>query len=147
MMQYKIKRTITFFAAMKRYPTVTHHDKMLLKKKDGTSYMTDSPALKQARSTIESALQSCKHLLPAKPIANPIRLDVTFCMLIEHDKYKEGMPHFKKPDRDNLLKTFKDVLCDFGFIKNDCQDFCGDVIKVWSEQSGVKVTITEYECI
>ncbi len=102
-------------------PTVTHHAKELGmrygKGKRLIPTMRDRPELEAAKGLIGAGLAQCRVRAgrrPRYPIAEPIILDVTFC-------FRAPQPAWwsRKPDRDNLCKTFTDVLVRNGWVEDD----------------------------
>lgn len=77
---------------------------------------------------------------PAEPITGPIALYVTFWFGTS-DKKKWFKPKTTRPDTDNLIKGFKDVLTAAGYWKDDAQ-ICREIIaKTWHERGHIDVTI------
>lgn len=81
-------------------------------------------------------------------MTGPLRMDITFYMSIPKSystkKHNEllGTLHFKKPDRDNLLKTYQDALEGLIYL-NDAQVGAGAVNKIYSDNPRVEIKIKE----
>lgn len=102
-------------------PTVTHHAKEL-----GMRYgkrgkliptMRDRPELEAAKEAI--VMGFARRLpgssrRPRSPVDVKLIMDVTFCFYAEIPAWWG-----EKPDRDNLCKTFTDVLVRDGWVKDD----------------------------
>jgi Holliday junction resolvase RusA-like endonuclease len=62
-------------------------------------------------------------------------------------KHKSGFDRWKitRPDGDNLNKMLKDVMTDMGFWKDDALIAVEQVLKVYSEEPGIWISIHEME--
>ena len=77
---------------------------------------------------------------PEEPIEGPVALIVTFWFYTK-DKKKWNTAKITRPDTDNLIKGFKDVLTAAGFWKDDAQIFQETVVKNWSDRGHIDVMI------
>lgn len=105
---------IEFFVPMKKIPKVTHQDKIISVKK-GKPVIFDSPELREAKTKFRIGLVN--HV-PDKMLQAPIGLELTWCFPLEKGK-EVGDYHTKKPDADNLAKSFIDQMTKLGFWKDD----------------------------
>lgn len=128
---------IQFFLPMKP-PTVTHQQKRTTTK-NGKQYHYEDERLKEARAKFLAYLS--KHV-PDKPLAGGVRLITKWCYPIT-GKHQDGDYKLTKPDTDNMIKLFKDVMTDLGFWKDDAQVACELTEKFYSEMPGIYVNIEE----
>ena len=83
-----------------------------------------------------------------KIIESAIEMNVVFYMPIPaslSDKKRlelVGEPHIKKPDSDNLLKTYKDAF-EGVLYKNDSQIYKVDILKIYSDNPRVEIELKE----
>lgn len=98
------------------------------------------------KSNIEGAEAIFKTLLlphrPKKPSANPIKLTVWF-VFDTKDRKKWGKPKATRPDTDNYLKLFKDLMTECGFWEDDAQVWDEHVWKTYDEKACVAVSYEE----
>lgn len=87
--------------------------------------------------------QAAREVLPAEPIAEPIKLDVCFFMPRPKGHHKKDgtikdahldRRHSQKPDADNLVKAVMDALSELQAWKDDSQVWNLRVVKVWADQ-------------
>lgn len=128
---------IQFFMPMKP-PTVTHQQKRTTTK-NGKQYHYEDERLKEARAKLLAHLS--KHV-PDKPLAGGVRLITKWCYPIT-GKHQDGDYKLTKPDTDNIIKLFKDVMTDLGFWKDDAQVASELTEKFYSEMPGIYVNIEE----
>ncbi len=96
----------------------------------------------------KSLIEKVRKFKPELPIVEPVHLDITFFMPIPKSTpkkkaeimRKEGLPHIKRPDLDNLVKLVKDALNGV-FWKDDSQIFSMNVSKKYSENPATEITI------
>lgn len=88
---------------------------------------------------------SAREYLPETPIAGPIRVDSSYKFRRPKSHYRTGRfshqlkdsapyYHTKKPDRDNLDKSFLDIMTQIGFWRDDCQVVSGEMEKTYAAQ-------------
>ncbi len=87
---------------------------------------------------------------PAKPMRGPLRLKVTFWYpwrKSETKKRRQYSCQWKDipPDNDNLLKQLGDVLERLGFMGNDGQIARTEIEKLWANNGGMDVDLSELE--
>jgi Holliday junction resolvase RusA-like endonuclease len=83
--------------------------------------------------------------VPAEPLTGPIAIEVRFAFpwpasVPEGDR-RSWRPKDTKPDLDNCVKQFLDVLQSCGMFKNDAQVWHTTPCKVWDNKPGIKVKI------
>ena len=86
---------------------------------------------------------------PPKPITDPVELYVYAYFAVPASKPKwwqdaalEGRIQYdKKPDGDNILKMLGDCLQKLQFIKNDSQIYYCTIIKEYSENACINITL------
>lgn len=79
---------------------------------------------------------------PKEPITGPVVLFVTFCFSTKTKK-KWNTAKITRPDTDNLIKAFKDVLTAAGYWNDDAQVFRESITKKWSERGSIEVLILD----
>lgn len=132
-------KVIEFFAPMRRPPTATGANGKRNDRRSGRVY--DSPALSEARESIEAAIAP---YAPPEPITGPCSLEIRWCFPLRGG-HRQGEPYAQKPDWDNSAKVPCDALQRLGFIADDKQICDGRVVKAWSEPSGVYMRLAEIE--
>ena len=155
----------SFFMAMKHVPTSTAQEKKF-NTKTGAVYLDERAA--KAKKSLDDALSKFDKLIPVKfdvPTAEqrtnslddkietkvhrglqgPVKLKTIWCFPEGDDiEQKDGKPKTTKPDTDNLIKQFKDVMAQRGwFNKGDQQVADEQTIKIHSKTTGVYVDIRE----
>lgn len=96
-----------------------------------------------------------RHVLPASPLAGPIRLDATFLFdrpkrLLTKKSPHGRIRHTGRPDRDNLDKSLLDCLTQIGFLSDDSIVTDGEIRKRYvaiGERAGVIVTISRVSVV
>ena len=88
--------------------------------------------------------------VPAEPIADqPIQLVALWMFPYPKSakKHKPGFARWKitRPDGDNLNKMLKDVMTDMGFWKDDALIAVEQVLKVYSDEPGIWISIHTLE--
>lgn len=92
--------------------------------------------------------------VPAKPLMGPtiMQVQVVWPYLKSDINTKakaarsDAIPHTGKPDLDNWLKQFTDVLCKLRFIENDAQITTILVTKQRCRNPGISLTLQEETC-
>lgn len=103
--------------------------------RNGKPHFYDKSSVEIARNQFYSAL---KPYAPKKPSGAPIRLIIWFAFDVK-DKKKWGKPKTSRPDTDNYLKLFKDVMTLCGFWIDDAQVVDERVYKTYSEKATIMV--------
>lgn len=100
------------------------------------------------------ALSAREHL-PERPFTGPLRVTAEYFFRRPKSHYRTGKYsdllkddapyyHTKKPDRDNLDKSFMDIMTNIGFWHDDCQIVGGSVCKYYTapgERPGARFEI------
>lgn len=96
-----------------------------------------------------------REVMPASPLAGPLRIDLIFHFPRPKGHYRTGKRagelrddapiwHVSKPDRDNCDKAVLDALKAMRFLSDDCIVCDGRIQKRYSEgREGVLIKITE----
>ena len=104
------------------------------------------------------ALAAREHL-PEQPLEGPLRVNAEYYFRRPKSHYRTGKYshllkksaptyHIKKPDRDNLDKSFMDIMTQIGFWRDDCQVVDGRIEKYYArpeERPGAVFTIVVLE--
>lgn len=127
---------ISFFVPMK-IPTVTHND-LVVRKRNGISFIGKSEKLKIAEAKWESYLAIHK---PKMPLDGALSVNMVFCYLTK-TKSKHGHPKDTKPDLDNLAKTVCDAMGRLGWFSSGDQQIADlRITKIWDKVEGLRVEI------
>lgn len=134
-----------------RIPKTTHNDLIVKKGKGGKHFIGKSDELKAAEDHWEAHLRTRLSGLAEKwpdspespfPFTGAIEAIVWFCFPTE-EKHGQFEPYCVKPDRDNLEKTFWDVMQKIGVIENDSQIWAGESKKFYADPGGVYIWLRE----
>lgn len=117
-------------------PTVTQQEHRIGRRKDGSMYVYEDRALKEARVFLRTKVQPHS---PEEPMQGPIRLIVKW--LFPKGRHRNGEYKITKPDTDNLNKMLKDVMTDAGFWKDDAQVASEIIEKFWADIPGIYVQV------
>lgn len=94
------------------------------------------------KSSVELAkrefCQELKPHAPKRPSNKPIKLTIWFAFDVK-DKKLWGQPKPTRPDTDNYLKLFKDVMTLCGFWVDDSQVVDERVFKTYAEKATIMV--------
>ena len=94
------------------------------------------------KSSVEAARQqfymALKPYAPKTPSSAPVKLIIWFAFDVK-DKKLWGKPKTTRPDTDNYLKLFKDVMTVCGFWVDDSQVVDERVFKTYAEQATIMV--------
>jgi len=94
------------------------------------------------KSSVESAKNQfyavLKPYAPKTPTSAPVKLTIWFAFDVK-DKKKWGKPKTSRPDTDNYLKLFKDVMTICGFWLDDAQVVDERVYKTYAEKATIMV--------
>ena len=101
----------------------------------GKPYFYKKASVEEAEAVFKRAL--LPHA-PKKPSTRPIKLTVWFCFDVK-DRKLWGQPKPTRPDTDNYLKMFKDLMTECGFWKDDAQVVDEHVIKTYAEKATIGV--------
>ena len=126
----------TFFLPMKRPPTVTAQMKRS-RVSGGKVVFYPPESLVAARSVFESALAPHR---PEKPIQGAVRLVTKWCWTPTKG-HVSGEYKTTRPDTDNMIKLFKDVMTDLGYWQDDAQVASEITEKFWADPSGIFVSV------
>lgn len=81
-----------------------------------------------------------KKTAPRAPLKGPIEMEIIFQIAIKK-KSLWGMPHTKRPDADNLIKSFCDSAQGILFL-DDAQIYFVRAKKFYSQSDGIFVRLT-----
>ena len=121
-------------------PTVTAQEHKV-KVVHGRPMFYDPPKVRHAKGVLSEALMV--HT-PLEPLTGPVELRAVW-------KFKRSRPHrhgewrTTRPDTDNLQKLLKDIMTGLGFWNDDAQVVRESVEKMWSNDPGLEIEITELE--
>ena len=93
------------------------------------------PNVENASAKFKAALYPYR---PAQPSLKPIKLTVWFAWNIKQKKMW-GKYKPTRPDTDNYIKEFKDVMTSLKFWKDDSQVVDERVIKTYAEKASITV--------
>jgi Holliday junction resolvase RusA-like endonuclease len=82
-----------------------------------------------------------KHI-PERPMGGALRLITKWCYPIKGNHH-DGDYKTSKPDTENSLKLFKDVMTELNYWKDDAQIASEITEKFWSDIPGIYVRIEE----
>lgn len=119
-------------------PTVTHQEKQTAVK-NGKPVHYEDDRLKEARAKLTAHLS--KHV-PDDPLTGGVRLITKWCYPITGN-HQDGDYKLTKPDTDNMVKLFKDVMTYLGFWKDDAQVASELTEKFYAQMPGIYVYIEE----
>jgi len=85
-----------------------------------------------------------KPFAPAKPSDRPIKLSVWFGFGVK-EKSKWGQYKTTRPDTDNYIKLFKDIMTQCGYWLDDSQVVDERVIKTYAECPFIWVKVEEVD--
>lgn len=127
--------TYQFFLPMQP-PTCTHQEKQV-RVVNGKPVFYEPQELKAAREKLRAHLG--RHV-PDEEFTGPIRLTTWWCFPIT-GSHQDGEYKTSKPDTDNLVKLFKDMMTELHFWKDDAQVASEVIEKYWSKVPGIFVKV------
>ena len=132
--------TLQFFLPMVP-PTHTHQQgsRTAVNKKTGKTVHYKDDQLRDIESKFAAYLS--KHV-PDKPFTGGVRLITKWCFPICGD-HQDGDYKLTKPDTDDLIKLFKDVMTKVGFWKDDALVASELNEKFWASLPGIFVMVEE----
>ena len=80
--------------------------------------------------------------VPERPMVGALRLITKWCYPIKGN-HRDGDYKTSKPDTENSLKLFKDVMTELNYWKDDAQIASEITEKFWSDTPGIYVRIEE----
>ena len=100
-----------------------------------------------------------KRVLPEKPLSGPVRVTAEYRFRRPKSHFRTGkhagelkpnapLFHTSKPDRDNLDKSFMDIMTQIGFWDDDCQVVDGRLTKLYAapgQRPGAVFSIEQLE--
>ena len=127
-------------------PKVSHHAKRIVRVA-GFSRLADKPELQQARAMLDSLLLPHQ---PDAPLTGPVVLSLAFTWLwlkadTKRTRARGRVPHDRKPDGSNILKTIEDRLVALRFIEDDARVVDVRVQKWRGDAPGISVRIAPWE--
>ncbi len=130
---------LQFFLPM-HIPTVTHQEKKVHVVKGKPVYY-EPPELKDAREKFMAYLSLHR---PDEKLQGVIRLSTKWFFPVTKG-HKNGEYKTTKPDTDNLIKLFKDVMTKLGYWNDDSQVASEFTEKFYGNTEGIFVQITTLE--
>lgn len=125
-------------------PTVTAQEKGLATRNIRIGGMVKTVPFAYETAEIKSIRHAWEWMLapyrPKETPAGPIRL-ITIWTFKAKGKHKPETYKDTKPDTDNLIKLFKDVMADAGFFENDSRVVDERTIKRWGSVPGIRVIV------
>jgi Holliday junction resolvase RusA-like endonuclease len=131
--------TLEFFLPMVP-PRVTaqQHEIRVL---NGKPVVYDTVEISAAKEKFASRLGS--HT-PVTPLTGPVRLTTKWLWPCEGTRHHDGEWKVTKPDTDNVVKAFKDVMERLGYFeKSDAQVASEITEKFWAHVPGIYVRLEE----
>jgi Holliday junction resolvase RusA-like endonuclease len=134
-------------------PTVTAQQKGVMVRGGRARFFTKAAA-KEAENTLWAMVSPHR---PVAPFAGPLRVVITWTFPwragdlksdgVTKKKRLEGIPWTpcdRRPDVDNLVKAFLDVLCRARFYEDDSQVASLLLMKGWGDEPGIRVHLSEW---
>lgn len=112
-------------------PRVTHND-LEVHRVGERATIGKSSELREAEAALSARVSK---VAPSEPLEGPIRLQVRFCW--PTGTHQQGEPMTEKPDADNLVKTFQDVLSRCHVMRDDRLVVDLSVAKAWADPAGI----------
>jgi len=119
-------------------PRVTHND-LEVHHHGKAVTIGKSAELREAEDALGARVA---RVAPGSPLVGPLRLQVRFCWPTG-TSHRQGEPMRSKPDADNLLKTFQDVLARCRVIADDKDVVDLSVAKAWADPAGIWFRVEE----
>lgn len=129
---------LSFFLPMVP-PTHTYQQGSRTAVQNGKVIRYSDAQLKDIRQKFTAHLS--KHV-PERPLTGPVRLITKWCFPVT-GSHHDGEYKTSKPDTENCLKLFKDVMTDLGYWIDDAQVASEITEKFWAELPGVFVSVEE----
>lgn len=122
----------------------------ILKRKDGSRFIGKIENSKSSIAKNELLTLIMPHR-PRKPLEGAIRMDIKWIYPWKSTEPKKNRVNGykycdKKPDCDNLTKLIQDQLSRLGFWIDDAQVAILHFEKMWADEPGIEVEITELDC-
>lgn len=105
----------------------------------GKIHHYEKPEVTAVREKFKANLAKC---VPERPMEGPVRLFTQWLYPITAD-HKDGEYKTTKPDTDNALKLFKDVMTEMGFWHDDAQVASEITEKFYGKVTGIFVKVEE----
>ena len=121
-------------------PTVTAQEHKV-KVVHGRPLFYDPPKVRHAKGVLSEALMV--HA-PLEPLTGPVELRAVW-KFKRSRLHRHGEWRTTRPDTDNLQKLLKDIMTGLGFWNDDAQVVRESVEKMWSNDPGLEIEITELE--
>ena len=132
-----MSRAVEAFVAMEP-PTVTHND-LVVRRSGARSFVGKSDRLREAEAALGARVSK---VAPDVPLSGPLRLQVRFCWPCG-GRHGQGEAMCDKPEADNLVKTFQDVLARRHVIKDDKDVVDLSVAKAWADPAAIWFRVGE----
>lgn len=132
--------TLQFFLPMNP-PTHTHQqgERVTVNRKTGRAVHYADAELKDIRQKFLSALT--RHA-PPEPFKGGVRFVTKWCYPVT-GKHRDGDYKLTKPDTENMIKLFKDVMTELHFWKDDAQVASEQIEKFYAELPGIYVYLED----
>jgi len=115
-------------------------------KKTGTQFVGKFSSSKSKKVEKELTVLFQEHR-PSEPLKGALRLKVLWMYPYRkaEPKKNRSFPIYcdTRPDCDNLVKGIKDIMTRLGFYTDDGQIASLEFTKMWGEDCGIYITITE----
>ncbi len=131
--------TLDFFMPMNP-PTITHQEKAVHVVR-GKPVFYEPAELKAARSKLLAHLGQYR---PERPLEGAVELEVVW-LFPANGRHGDVTPKVTRPDTDNLQKLLKDCMTELRFWRDDAQVYTETVMKVWANEPGIAIRVTQAE--
>lgn len=120
-------------------PTHTYQQGSRTTVRNGKVIRYQDEQLKDVKSKFAAYLN---RYVPERPMTGALRLITKWCHPIKGNHH-DGDYKTSKPDTENSLKLFKDVMTELNYWKDDAQIASEITEKFWSDTPGIYVRIEE----
>ncbi len=120
-------------------PKVTHNALEIHRGRGGRVSIGKSSELREAEVSLWTRAVK---VAPSEPLQGALRLQIRFCWPCGA-RHAPGEPMCDKPDADNLVKTFQDVLARAKIITDDKDVVDLSVAKAWADPAGIWFRVEE----
>ena len=132
---------MNFFLPMQKIPTCTAQQQKVAIVKGKPRFYKDG----RLKATKQLFIAHLAPHAPKKPFIGAIKLTVIW-LFPTTDKKKHHQHKTTRPDTDNMLKLFKDVMTECGYWQDDAQVSSEFTEKRWTcETSGIFVEVAKME--
>lgn len=122
----------------------------MIRRKDGSQFIGKYDDSKSSIAKNELLTLIMPHR-PSKPLAGALKMEVKWIYPWRSSEPKKNRVNGykycdKKPDCDNLAKLLQDQMSRLGFWTDDAQISILHFEKMWSDEPGIEIKITELGC-